>query len=54
MSFYDESWYPFVLVGRTGSEVTKEQVVAQSKITKEVKGKSPIARESKQPSKVIP
>lgn len=54
MNFFDLNWYPYILAGRTGSEVPREQVIAKSKITKEVQGQSPIQKESRQPSKVIP
>ena len=54
MDFHDPEWYPYVLAGRTGSETPREQVIAKSKITKEVSAKSPIAKESRVNSKVIP
>lgn len=54
MDFFDPEWYPYALVGRTGSETPKEQVVGKSKITKEVRGTSKINKDSKADSKVIP
>lgn len=54
MTFFDVNWYPMILVGRTGSEVPREQVIAKSKITKEIRGDSKISKESKADSKVIP
>lgn len=45
LSFYDTPWYPMMLVGRTGSEIPKEIVEADSIITKEISGLSLITQE---------
>lgn len=54
MNYFDSEWYPMVLVGRTGNEVPKETVDAESVITKEVDGESPINKESDANSTVVP
>ncbi len=54
MNFYDTAWYPMILVGRTGTEVPKEIVKADSKITKTLKAPSPITKIIKVRSTVIP
>jgi hypothetical protein len=52
--FHDMNWYPMILVGRTGSEVPREQVIAKSKITKEIQGESKVSKEVRVSSKVVP
>lgn len=54
MSYFDVNWYPYILVGRTGAEVPREQVIAVSKIKKEVREESKITKEVRVPSKVVP
>jgi hypothetical protein len=54
MSYWDVNWYPYILAGRTGSETPREQVIAKSKITKEIREESKITKEVRVPSKVVP
>lgn len=64
MRFYDSEWYPMILVGRTGNEIPKEKVFADSRIkkrinansfiTKEINGNSEIQNSSIAKSTVIP
>jgi hypothetical protein len=45
MDFFDQHWYPMILVGRTGTEVPKVIVEGKSRVVKQVDGKSKVVKE---------